>query len=71
MGRFIGRDTASVELFSNMFTSEIETFVLPWDQLLYLFVLEVCILGLIPLCDSHLRLSAILKTVTAQELIAM
>ena len=26
---------ASVELFSNIFTSRIETFVIPWDQLLY------------------------------------
>ena len=33
MERSIGTDTASVELFFNIFTSGIETFVIPWDQL--------------------------------------
>ena len=62
MERFIGTDTASVELFFNIFTSEIETFVIPWDQRMYPCVVEVCRLGLDPLCDIHLRLSVILKT---------
>ena len=35
MERFIGTDTASVELFFNTFTSEIETFAVWWDQLSY------------------------------------
>ena len=47
---FIGRDTASVELFFNILTSGIETFVIPWEQLLYPCVVEVCRLGLEPLC---------------------
>ena len=64
MERFIGTDTASVELFFNIFTSGIETFVIPWDQRLYPYVVKVCRLGLEPLCDTHLRLSAILKTLT-------
>ena len=38
---FIGTDTASVELFFNIFTSGIETFVTQWDQHLYLYVVEV------------------------------
>ena len=33
--RFIGTDTASVELFFNIFTSGIDTFVIPWNRLLY------------------------------------
>ena len=37
------------ELFSNIFTYRIETFVIPWDQLLYPCVVEVCRLGLEPL----------------------
>ena len=49
MERFIGTDTASVELFFNIFTSEIETFFIPWDQLLYPCVVEVSRLGLEPL----------------------
>ena len=64
MERLIGKHTASVELFFNIFTSEIETIVLPCDQLLYPVTLEVCRLGLEPLCDTHLRLSVILKTLT-------
>ena len=48
--------------FSTYFTSGIETFVIPWDQLLYPCVIEVCHLGLEPLCDTHLCLSVILKT---------
>ena len=31
MERFIGTDTATVELFFNIFTSRIETFVIPWE----------------------------------------
>ena len=52
--RFIGTDTASVVLFFNLFTSGIETFVIPWDQLLYSCVVEVCRLKLPSLCDTHL-----------------
>ena len=41
------------------------TFVIPWDQLLYPCVVEVCRLGLEPLCDTHhCDLSVILKTLT-------
>ena len=64
MERFIKTDTASVELFFNIFTSEIETLFIPWDQLLCPCVLEICRLGLEPLRDTHLRLSVILKTLT-------
>ena len=35
MERFIGTDTASVELFFNIVTSGFETFIISWDQLLY------------------------------------
>ena len=62
--RFIGTDTASVELFFNILTSGIETIFLPWNQRLYPCVVEVCRLGLEPLCDTHLRLSVILKKLT-------
>ena len=64
MERFIGTDTASVELFFNIFTAGIDTLVMRWGQLLYPCVVEVCRLGLEPLCDTHLRLSVILKTLT-------
>ena len=57
-------DTASVELFFNIFTSGIETFAIPWDQLLYPCVVEVCRLELEPLCDTHHHLSVIVKTLT-------
>ena len=67
--RFIVTDTASVELFFNIFTSGIETFVIPWDQLVYPCVVEVCRLGLEPLCDTHIHLSVILRTMTAQAFI--
>ena len=60
MERFIGIDK-SVELFFNIFISETETFVIPWDQLLYPCIKEVCHLGLEPLCCTHLHLSVILK----------
>ena len=62
METIIGTDIASVELFSNIFTSGIETFVISWDHLLYPCFIEVCRLGLEPLCDTHLSLSVILKT---------
>ena len=42
MERFIGTDTARVEIFFNIFTSGIETFVIPWD---------------FNHCETHLRLS--------------
>jgi hypothetical protein len=51
---FIAADTASVQLFFNIFATGIETFVIPWDQLLNTCVVEVCRLGLEPLCDNHL-----------------
>ena len=35
MERFIGTDTASVELFFHIFISGIETSVIPWDQHYY------------------------------------
>jgi hypothetical protein len=59
---FIATDTASVQLFFDIFATEIETFVIPWDQLLNTWVVEVCRLGLEPLCDNNLRFSVILKT---------
>jgi hypothetical protein len=49
---FIARDAASVQLFFNIFTPGIETFVIPWDKLLYTCVVVVCHLGLEPLCDN-------------------
>ena len=56
MERFIGSHTPSVELFSYIFTSGIETFVIPWDPLLYPCVVEVCRLELEPLWHSSLPL---------------
>jgi hypothetical protein len=38
---FIATDTASVQLFFNIFATGIETFVIPWDQLLNTCVVEV------------------------------
>ena len=63
----IGSGTASTEVFFNIFTSGIETFVIPWDQRLYPCIVEVCHLGLEPLCDTHLHHSVILKTLTLTE----
>ena len=60
---FIGTHTSGVELFFNIFTSGIETFVLPWDQLLYP-VSEKSAAWDLNHCDTHLRLSVILKTLT-------
>ena len=57
MERFIGT-------FFNVFTSLIETFVITWDQILHPVLVEVCCQRLEPLCDTHLRLSFILKTLT-------
>ena len=39
-------------------------FVIPWDQLFNSCVVEVSLLGLGPLCSTHLRVSVILKTLT-------
>ena len=64
MERFIETARATVQLFFNIFASGIKTFIIPLDQLLYSRVLEVCRLGLEPLCDTHLRLSVILQTLT-------
>ena len=51
MDRFIGRDTTSVHLIFNKFICGIETLI-PWDQLLYPYVVEVYRLGLEPLWHS-------------------
>jgi hypothetical protein len=59
---FIATDTASVQIFFNLFATGIETFVIPWDQLLNTCFAEICRPGFEPLCDNHLRLSVILKT---------
>ena len=67
MERLIGTDTASVELFFNIFTFGIETFVIPWDKLFYPCDVEVCHLGLEPLCDTHLCPSVILEMLTRKE----
>jgi hypothetical protein len=48
--------------FFNIFATGIETFVIPWDQLLNTRVVEVCRLRLELLCGNHLRLSVSLKT---------
>jgi hypothetical protein len=40
---FIATDTASVQLFFNIFATGIETFVILWDQLLNTCVVEVCL----------------------------
>jgi hypothetical protein len=50
---FIATDTASVQLFINIFATGIVTFAIPWDQLLNTCVVEVCRLGFEPLCDNH------------------
>jgi hypothetical protein len=39
---FIATDTVSVQLFFKIFATGIETFVIPWDQLLNTCVVEVC-----------------------------
>jgi hypothetical protein len=62
MDIFIAADTASVQLFFNIFATGIETLVIPWDQLLNTCAVEVCRLVFEPLCDNHLRLSVILTT---------
>ena len=54
MERFIGTFTRSVQLFFNIFTYGIEVFVIPWDQLSYPCVVNVCRLGLVQLYDTHL-----------------
>ena len=46
MERFIGTHIASFELFFNIFTPRIETFVIPWDLLVYPCDVEVCPLWL-------------------------
>ena len=61
---FIGTDTESIELFFNIFTSGIETFVKPWYKLLLLYVVEVCRMGLEPFCPrtTCTSLSALTKS---------
>ena len=60
---FIGTDTASVELFFNIFTSGIEMFVIPWDQILYPVSWKNAAWDWNH-CDTYLRLSVIPKTLT-------
>ena len=65
---FIRIHTECVELFFNIFTSGIETFVTPWDQLLYPVSYKFSVWD----CnhsDIHFRCSIILKTLmlTGQE----
>ena len=69
METFIETDTANIELFFNIFTSKIEIFFIPWDQLLYHYVIEVSRQELDLLCDIHFHISIILKmlTLTRQE----
>ena len=67
MERFIGTDTASVELFFNIFTSGIKTFAILSDKLLYPCVVEVCRLGLEPLCDTHLYVILKILMLIGQE----
>ena len=57
----------------NIFTSRSEKFVIPWDQLLYPYVVEFCLLGLEPLSDTNLHLSVNLKTLklTGQEFLEL
>ena len=67
MGRFILTDTASVELFFNIFTSGIKITVIPWDQLLYPCIVKVCCLGLEHLWPSspslcHFKTAHALRT---------
>ena len=54
MERFIRTDTAGVELLLNLFTYGIEAFVIPWD--FCILCVDVYLLGLESLCDTHLRL---------------
>ena len=61
MKSFMGPDTASVELFFDIFTSGIETFVILWDKHLHPCVLEVSCLGLESRV-TYLCLSVILKS---------
>ena len=42
METFIGTDTASIELLFSILTSGTETSVVPWDQLLYACIVDVC-----------------------------
>ena len=61
---FIRTGTASVELFFNIFTSEIETFVTPQDQRFNPVSQKFAAWDWNHCCDTHLRLSVILKTLT-------
>ena len=65
MESFIETYTASVELFFNIFTSGIEKFIIPWDQILYASVVGLCRLGLEPVCDTHLVSRVLLQIFTA------
>ena len=63
MERCSETDTASFELFFNLFTYGIETFIIPRDQLLYPCVVEVCRLSFELLCDIHLVSRILLQIV--------
>ena len=66
METFIGTDTESFVLYFNIFTTGIETFVIPWYQLLYPVSQKSAAWDWND-CDTHLRLSAILKMLTLIE----
>ena len=66
METFIGTDRASVELLFNIFTSGIETFVIPWNKFLYPVSCNSAAWDWNH-CDTHLRLSVIVKTLTLTE----
>ena len=63
MKTFIGTDTASLKLFFNIVTFGIETFVIPWDHLLYP-VSQKSAAWDWKYYNTHLLLSVILKTLT-------
>ena len=68
MERFIEADKANVELFFNIFTFGIESFIIPWDQLSYPRVLEVFHMEMEPLSDTHLGPSCKFYCVNIRDL---
>ncbi|GFV38919.1 hypothetical protein TNCV_192871 [Trichonephila clavipes] len=54
--------TAIFQLFFNIATTRIETFVVSWDQLLYPSVVELCRLCMELPCDKRLLLFVVAKT---------
>ena len=61
MEKFIGTDTACDS------SPELRHLSYRVTNYFYPYVVEVCRLRLDPLCDTHLRLSVILKTLTGQK----